>query len=367
MLLSSVRRLKLHCAGDSDLVLSDSLKNNRTLSLWLSSVSSQFENYLSRKILLDQYVDYWDIKHSKMEYWAEATPILSLIDVFEDPRSLWIGYEREIQYAYIQQYKNSFVMPFAFSYVAQRSLRVRYFGGMARDPVISRYSASVSSGTLVAGKFLIGAMSGAVGLTSSFGTGFVNIENYYGIFSFGETVNQYDDELGTGSSSAVIVISKYPELWLTSRSGSFTVGKYLKGRYSGAIAQIVTLNGGVLVSSLTISPISGLILENEPVDEYDDAVCTSPSYVDAATNNTVNALVGYVENRALCEAFPDLTAACEMQIRYMRKHMLDFENEVSQKNATTRRGANIKGKSFREWILPEAELLLQPYRKDYGF
>ena len=365
MLLSSLRRLKLYCAGDSNNVLSDELKNNRILSVWLTAVSSQIEHFLSRKILLDQYTDYFDIKHSKMEYWIEASPILSLIDVFEDPRSLWIGYEREIQYSYVQQYKNSVVMPFAFSYVAQRSLRVRYLGGLARDAVNSRYAASVSSGTLIVGRYIRGLTSGAVGLVNAFTSNSITIEVYYGTFIYGETIQQFDAESG-GSSSATAVISKYPEIWFVSKSGNFTASKYLKGRYSGAIAQIVSLNGSP-TASLMIQALSGTLLENEPVDQYEDAACTNLSNDNTATTNTINALIGFVDNRALCESAPEIVAAVETQIRYMRKHMLDFENVASQKDGSTQRGMNIRAKSFREWLLPEAELLLQSYRRDYVF
>ncbi len=359
MLLSSIRRLKLFCAGDNDTVLSDSLKINRTLGIWLPSVSQAIENHLKRTLYLDQYTEFLDVKNGKTEYWVSANPIHSLIDVYEDSQSLWTGDEQEIDDPFVHQLKNSVVMPFYFSYAAQCALRIRYLGGMARHAVNSRYAASSSTGTWAVGKYVKGGTSGAIGIVNAMSSGVLTIEVYYGQFSIGETVSQYDTENGNTSATATAVIGKYPELWFVSRTGDFTAAKYLKGRTSGAIASITSVNG-TPAASITFSAISGTLLENETVNQYENAACTTES--SNSDGSSIKALIGYVENRALCEAYPDIVLAAEMQVRYMRAHMLDFENGASQKD-----GRTVRREENRGMLLPEVKDKLQPYVNEYGY
>ena len=365
MLLSSLNRLKIYCAGDSDTRLSNSLKNNSILSMWLTAVSSQIEHYLSRKIYLQLYTEFMDITHSKMEYWVSAPPVLSLVDVYEEPRSLWVGYEREIQYPFVHQNKNSVINPFAFSYIGQRTYRVRYFGGMAYHAVNSRYANSSGTGSFVTGSYIRGATSGAIGLLVTSGASAITIEVLYGSFIFGETVQQYADESCSGSASASCTISQYPELWFVSKNCDFVLNKYIKGTLSGAIGQITALNG-TPTAWLTFSPVSGTFINDEKVIQYEDAACTNQSYgssLGVISGGEVSAAIGFVENRALVEAFPEIVIATEMQIRYMRKHMVDFENGASHKDGSTQRLKH----DYRNRIEPEVAMLLSPYKLDWSY
>ncbi len=358
MLLSSLNRLRLYCAGEGEDPLANSLKNNRGLSMWLGSISSAVENFLKRKIAIDSYTEFFDIKSSKVEYWINAYPMYSLVDCYEEPRALWNGYEREIQYTVPGQVKGSIITPFAFSYVMPRSLRLRYLGGLAYDAVLSKYSLSSVTGTWVVGKFVRGNSSGAIGYVNAFTSTTLMIEVYYGIFQPGEVVSQYDNEpLVTGSPSVYSTINLLPHFGFYGWSGLWVANKYIKGRLSGAIASIDSLSG-TPTSSLNCTMVSGTMLEGEIVDEYDDVACINLTSGTGMTTNTFGC-ISFINHRALCEVAPDLVIATEMQIRYMRKHALDFENAGTNKDGTTMR------KSFRgvtDMLIDEVQAKLQPYK-----
>ena len=359
MLLSSLRRLRLYCAGEGVAPITDNLLNNRLLMSWLSPISRQIERALKRQVEIQAMTEFFDVSHSKVEFWVNAAPMYSLVDVYEEPRALWTGYEREIQYAILEQYRNSIVMPFAMTYIQQRALRVRYYGGMAYHAVNSRYYISTKTGTFVVGKYVKGSSSGAMGLVNTINTNDITIETYYGEFTVGETIVQYDDESTPTASTVSAVISLYPEIGFTSYNGLWVVNKWIKGRVSGAIGKIASLNYAP-VSSLTLTPVSGTFLNNEAVDQYEDAACLSLS------STPTYALIYYVNNRSLAETYPEIVSAVEMQLRYMRRHQLDFENSSSSKDSSTQREHS--GSDYNRFVLlPEVLLMIEPYIFRHGF
>lgn len=220
MYLSSLRRLRMYCAGEAESPISNTVQNNRQLTLWLAATSRQIENYCGREFEIKERTEYHDIEYAKIEYWVKAYPIRDLVDVYEDSAGLWDGSESEIDDCFTGMNDNSVVLGSSLEYTAKKALRIVYTGGLAYHPVKSTFAMATVK-TWTAGKYVIGSTSGAVGLVVSSSTYYLIVENYYGIFEKGETLTEYTNEDGTsatGISSTISTIQKqslceaYPDL-----------------------------------------------------------------------------------------------------------------------------------------------------------
>ena len=346
MILTSLRRLFLYCAGDTEDPLANTIKNRRVFNTHLPSVSANIENYLRRKILLDNYTEYRDTKNQKVEYYLDATPIYALADVYEDSLAMWTGMERQIQYATMGQTLSSVINPFVFNYIQSRALRVRYIGGLARHAVNSRYAFTAGTSTMTVGNLVAGAISGAVGYVVAISSTVITIEVYYGTFQAGETIQVFADENLT-SGGATGTIDYYPEYGIFYYTGNevYTVGNYVKGHTSGAIARVVSLSGTPVCSTVLSA---NTIIDGEAVDVCSDAACNVVLFTNVLRK---------IENRSLVEVAPEIVAGCEMQIRYERKHALDYENISSSRDGMSRRGTDSHG-----LLLPEVRDKISKYR-----
>lgn len=197
MLLSSLRRLRLVCAGMTTDPITDNLTNNRLLKQWLSATSQQIEKFLNRELHIEIRTEYFDVTYMRDEYWPKAYPISSITSVYSDSTGLYDGSESEESDYYIGIHERSVCLDTTFDWIARKGLRIIYTGGLAYDPVKSIFSLASIAGTFTIGKYAIGNTSGAVGIISAWSTPALTVENYHGIFISGEIISQYDNEAGT--------------------------------------------------------------------------------------------------------------------------------------------------------------------------
>jgi hypothetical protein len=280
MLLSSLRRLRLYCSGQASTLLTNTPANNRVLQNWLVSTSQDIESYLKRDLHIEQRTEYFDVDYGRIEYWLKAFPVVTLTSVYEDSTGLWDGgSESEIEDCIINP-RGRLTLPYQLSFTGANSLSVIYDGGIAYDPVESIIRLRSGAGTFVAGKYVVGDTSGAVGIVTAYSSLSLTIEQYYGQFQVGEVLTQYEDEAVTASSPSV-----------TGTISSFT-------------------------------------------------------------------------RESLLNAYPSIVLACEMQIRYMRQHQMDFENTGTTKDGVTIRRDN---PSRLKYPLQQEVLdKLEPYVRTWG-
>ncbi len=138
-------------------------------------------------------------------------------------------------------------------------------------------------------------------------------------------------------------------IFVTAQTGTWTVNKYCIGDDS----QAVGLVRAQTATTLTIEVLYGVFQASETLTEYDEEAGTT------ATGST--ATLTSKSQTALCEAYPDLTMACEIEIRYLKEHKLNFEDSGTDRDATTIRRNNSKMHSMP--LQPETYDILQPYRR----
>ena len=136
---------------------------------------------------------------------------------------------------------------------------------------------------------------------------------------------------------------------VTGASGAFTVGYYVRGGTSGALGIVRAW----ATPALTVEVINGVFEAAETLTAYATAYD-----VDTAPSAGTTAVLASKTTTALCEAYPGITAAAEVEVRYMWKHQLDFETTGTNADQTTiRRGSNIR----QYPLLPETMDLLNHY------
>lgn len=203
MLLSSLRRLRLYCSGQSESLITNNTANNRVLQNWLGSVSIDIEGYLCRNLHIEARTEYFDVEYGRTQYWLSSFPVVTLTDIYEDSLGLWEGDESQIDDPVNDSATGRVILPYTLSFVAAKALRVCYTGGLAYDAVRSVMTLAAGAGTFVAERYVIGSTSGAVGIVVSYSSLSLTVEQYYGKFSTGETLVQYDDEGVTATTPAV--------------------------------------------------------------------------------------------------------------------------------------------------------------------
>ena len=116
---------------------------------------------------------------------------------------------------------------------------------------------------------------------------------------------------------------------LESGAGDFTVGRYIVGNTSGAVGIVTAYS----LLSLTIEQYYGQFQVGEVLTQYDDEIVTESS-------PSVTGTISSFTRESLLNIYPSIVLACEMQIRYMRQHQMDFENTGTTKDGTTIRRSN---------------------------
>jgi hypothetical protein len=106
-------------------------------------------------------------------------------------------------------------------------------------------------------------------------------------------------------------------------------------------------------TSIVVEVLYGVFVAGETLTEMDSESDTGAS--DAVATLTTKAAT------ALCEAYPEITLATEMQIRFMWKHKLDFENTTITKDGQTLRQTPSISAEFP--IRQEVAAMLNNYRR----
>ena len=124
------------------------------------------------------------------------------------------------------------------------------------------------------------------------------------------------------------------------------VDNYIQGKISGATGIVKSVSGTTHV----IEVLSG-IFSVEDLYVYTTITSTTP----LVTTTSITALT----TRCLAELYPDIVRAVEIEIRYLEKHKMDFENVSTIQGQTQRRSYNKQSYSYE--LQPEAMALLEPY------
>lgn len=204
MLLSSLYRLRAYCAGESENPITDNVNNNRVLLNWLSAVSSQVEEFLSRGIQIKERIEYKDIIYGVNEFWIDSPPVIELSTVSYDTSGLWDGSgESEITDPYIGSNNDSIVLGTDLGIQIKKGIQIVYTGGMAYHAVNSTFNMAASR-TWTTGRYVKGSSSGAVGQIVSSSSLQLVLQNLYGVFEADETITEYTDEDCTTATSPAV-------------------------------------------------------------------------------------------------------------------------------------------------------------------
>ena len=288
----------LRYLGNADgTLLNDTPGQRRDINNWILTVSAEIAKFINYELDMKERSEYFQVKYAQHEFFVGARPILGLFDVYEEIQGLWAGNQAYIPLTYTGSENASACLPLPLMYTATKALRVHYFGGMALSGAISNYVIQNIVGTPTANQFVLGQQSGALGIINSFSASLstINIEVLYGSFTVGEVLTCFTDE---------------------------------------ACATPPSDNANVIIQTDTVNATYTTTVPGLPNVSY--------SY----------------STRALCELYPEIVRACEIQIRHYWRHKDDFELTHASKDGTNIRrdaGGNI-------FVLqPEARTLLEPY------
>lgn len=135
---------------------------------------------------------------------------------------------------------------------------------------------------------------------------------------------------------------------VTGSSGTWTAGQYVYGSTSGATGIVKSYDSEN--ARLTVEVLYGEFEADETLTEYTTEAL--------ATAGDATATLSSKYRTALCEAYPDLVRAVEIQCSYMYRLRNSFEQSGVTRNGDTIRSDNRSGK-----IQPEAIDLLVPYMR----
>jgi len=331
--------------------------NLRSIKSWLPAISSRIEQYLNRRLHIEEYTEYWDSTDGQKEYFlAYGAPIRHINSVMASSMGLYTGEE----YLVTDYFPSRFGHALSLSYPVtpwRKGLRATYTGGYAYHGTQSTYAVTSVSGTWAAGKY-VSSSSGAMGLVVSVsGTdNYAVIDNLYGVFQVGDLLREQDSEFSTGAATGLATITVSSEknsneinFAVNNVSGTWTVGKYVKGITSGCVGQIVAVGTTYITCTwYYFGSSSNFFVAGESIQEQDD-------FQNVGQSDGTATITAFVQ-RALCEAYPEITTACEIELRYMLKHQYDLENQGTYKEQTSRRPD--------KWVYqlqPEAIALLSPH------
>lgn len=137
---------------------------------------------------------------------------------------------------------------------------------------------------------------------------------------------------------------------LSALTGSGTiVGSYLIGGTSLAVGKIISY----LSTSYVVEVLYGIF-------ETGESIVVNASE-DGSTSNLYTGSIVSKSSTALCESYPDIVAAAEIEIRFRKKHKHDYENSSTNKESTSRSVPVLY--SANCGLQPETIGLLRPYKR----
>lgn len=128
---------------------------------------------------------------------------------------------------------------------------------------------------------------------------------------------------------------------------AFAANNYVEGQTSQAMGYVISKAGTTIV----IEVLYGVFQVGEQIKGK-----TTWDNANFITN--MEADIASVTSRSLAEAYPNITRACELEIRYMNDHKSDFENA-----GTTKAGTNRRDMTKDYDLVPEVRSLLEPYAR----
>lgn len=138
--------------------------------------------------------------------------------------------------------------------------------------------------------------------------------------------------------------------------GTMVVGNYIQGGTSGFVGCITATTSG----TISYNSIWGVAEAGETISEFTSIDKKNGFVSDLSGPTSVTATLTAVTSRCLAEAYPDLTTACEMHVRYFRSNRDSFENINVLQDGVTRTSRGDLQKDY--FSLPEVRDILAPYR-----
>jgi len=166
------------------------------------------------------------------------------------------------------------------------------------------------------------------------------------VIDWGEISNGYKtlQIVYIGGLAYTGVLSTYA----TGDTTNMTVGNFVIGSESMAVGIVKA----TATDSLQVEVLYGVFEDGETLTE------STTESITGTTGETI--VLTSKTTECLAESHPEITTACEMEIRFLQVHKRDYENTGTNKDGTTiRRGANQKP---RYNMQPEAVDLLSSYR-----
>lgn len=155
----------------------------------------------------------------------------------------------------------------------------------------------------------------------------------------------YDGGLASDATQSVYAISNI--------SGTFTPGKFIYGTSSSSVGILMSTDNS---TTMTVAVLYGIFQVGETLAQWDTEM--------AAGSSNQTCKYASATSLSLAEAYPEIVAATEIQIRYMKKNKDRFENASITKDGTTKRRVARTGvDKVDNEIQPEAELMLGYLRR----
>jgi hypothetical protein len=301
MQLSTIRRLRAHVFGAQSAPMAAKPDNDRLLIMWLQAISDMIEKYLDRDLQNQAYTELFPVKRTQTKFPLRAFPVTGINSILFDP----FGKFEEV-------YDDD--------------------GNLSGD--LSEYSMLDERGSSV---ILNAALNydGPRALKVSYVGGLT------------ETVATSKISLGKELVSPPLNSWKAGD-WAKADNGAVGIVTDVSLDESG--------NGGWL-PTLTVEDYYGTWEKGSNVQRWTSETEYNSDHVESG-------VIFGVPQQSLIQLAPAIVMAAETQIRYMWKHTTDFENIGSNKDGGSSRRTT--SPLTRPWsLLPEVEMLLQPYVRSW--
>ncbi len=292
LMLSSVERMAFYLSEDAGKgrvngVNSDTPAQRHTranLITWAQTISTSFENYLNRELLIAERTEYFDVLPGGLSYYVRAVPVIEFLSVQNDATGQFNGSQWTLvngQDYYLGATGNNLQIWFNILIPVARGLKVTYVGGLAYHAVNSTFTVS-------------------------------------GV---------------TGASNIV-------------------PGRYAYGNTSEAIGKVISYD--TETEALVLESINGIFMQGEALS-FQSAIYAQDIAATAAT-------IATIDRQSLVEQFPDLNQAMQIELRYMNKHQMNYEDTSA---------GGVQGSTFRHTegdyrpytFQPETLGILNRYRR----
>lgn len=138
-------------------------------------------------------------------------------------------------------------------------------------------------------------------------------------------------------------------LTISGTAGSFTTDAYVQGVSSAAIGICKTYSA----TNVTVEMLAGVFDTAEQINCYSTEDCTGTPLAQSS--------MASVASHALCDTYPEITRAAEMQVRWNWQQKTEFGLTSSSRDGTVVKNATKRDHSGSQ-LIDEVESILTPYR-----